>query len=417
MKYLLLVGDGMADYPLANLEGKTPLQKARTPNLDFLAQKGKLGRVKTIPRGMSPGSDIANLNILGYNPKQYYTGRGPLEAINLRVPLEEKDIVYRCNLVTVRDDILVDYSGGRIPSEEAQVLINFLNQKLSNHKIHFYSGVSYRHLMVWREGKIVKCIPPHDITGKPISKYLPTGEGAELLWEVMFASRELLETHEINQVRREVGDDPANMVWLWGGGERMSLPSFQKKYGLEGAVISAVDLIKGIGAGAGLEVINVPGATGYLNTNYLGKARAALKAFQRKDFVWVHVEAPDEASHEGNIVAKLRAIEDFDRKILGTLLEGLKKISPYRILVLPDHFTPLSLKTHSSEPVPFVIYDSAHQLDEESVFDESAAEKTGWLVKKGEELMPFFLEQKKKPRRKFINFWTNLNKKSEVEGG
>lgn len=408
----------MADYPLSQLGGKTPLQSARTPNLDFLARKGKLGRVGTIPQGMSPGSDIANLNILGYNPKQYFTGRGPLEAVNFRIPLKEKDIVYRCNLVTVRDDILVDYSGGRIPSHEAKVLIDFLNEKLSDQNIRFYSGVSYRHLMVWKNGRIVKCVPPHDIAGKSFPDYLPSGKEGALLRDLMFASRQLLEKHEINQVRRELGEDPANMIWFWGGGRRMNLPSFREKYGLEGAVISAVDLVKGIGAGAGLDVIEVPGATGYLNTNYLGKARAALKVLQKKDFVWVHVEAPDEASHEGNVVAKIRAIEDFDQKVVGYLQERLAGLPSYRILVLTDHFTPISLKTHSSEPVPFAIYDSSHPRDGGNSFDELEAKKTGWLIKKGYELMPFFLGQMKTGRRKFFHFqfWHNLGKRA-VFGG
>lgn len=402
MKYIIIIGDGMADRPLKELQGKTPLQKARTANMDKLTREGFIGRIKTIPHGFHPGSDIANLNILGYNPEEFYSGRAPLEALSIGIKLKENDVAYRCNLVTLKYNkdktkaVMEDYSSGHIPTAEAKELIQEINEKLGSEKISFYSGVSYRHIMVWSSGALnIECTPPHDITGKNIADYLPVGDHEEFLREIMLKASAILEGHPINRTRTKRGDKPANGIWLWGQGKRKILPTFTEKYGLNGSLVSAVDLIKGIGISAGFEILNVPGITGYLDTNYSGKAEASIKALQKVDIAYIHVEAPDEAGHSGNINDKIKAIEDFDKLVVGNVLKGLKSFTDYKILLLPDHATPIAVKTHTDEPVPFVIFDSRVKRKNKGLsFDESITQKDGILVfEEGYRLMDYFIKK------------------------
>ena len=397
----MLCGDGMADYPIPELQGKTPLQAAETPNLDRMAQKGLLGLVRTIPPAMPPGSDVANLSIFGYDPTLHFTGRAPLEAAAMGVKLNPEDVAFRCNLVTLglRDgrETMDDFSAGHISTGEAREIIQKIGEILGNDEFHFFPGVSYRHLLVWCDGERglqAKTTPPHDISGKEVAEFLPRGNGQEEILSLMEKAKEVLTDLPVNQKRREAGKKPANAIWLWGQGKAPALLPMTERFGLRGSVISAVDLTKGIGSYAGLEIVNVPGATGYLDTNYGGKAEYALRELSRKDFVYVHLEAPDEASHNGNLKDKIQAIEDFDRKIVGPILRGLEKIGDFRVLTLPDHPTPLVLKTHSPEPVPFVVYsseDTGNAPREERFFDEACARKTGLFVEKGHELMEKFI--------------------------
>ena len=401
-KYMVLLGDGMADYPVAELGGKTPLQAARTPHLDRLCQQGKLGLVRTVPPGLPPGSDVANLSIFGYDPALHFTGRAPLEAAAMGVKLGPDDVAFRCNLLTIsrrgEKEFMDDFSAGHISTQEARQIIAGIEKALGSHEFNFYPGVSYRHLLVWRNGGrslSLTTTPPHDITGKPIAEYLPRGEGQEGICGMMKEARQLLQNHPVNEARQKSGKKPANAIWLWGQGKAPSLLPITKRFGLAGSVISAVDLMKGIGFYAGLEIVNVPGATGYLDTNYAGKAEYALREISKKDFVYVHVEAPDEASHNGNLKDKIQAIEDFDGKIVGPILHGLQAYENFRLLVLPDHPTPLVLKTHSSEPVPFVVFsseDGGRALKKERFFDELSAQKAGLLIEKGHELLEKFIE-------------------------
>ncbi len=409
MKYIILLGDGMADRPHGGLGGKTCLQAAKTPNLDQLASLGQVGMVHTIPEGFAPGSDVANLTVLGYDPRKYYTGRSPLEAASIGVDLGPDDVAYRCNLVTLRvaggkalaggsgrRAVMEDFSAGHITTDEARLLIEEIDAKLGSERIRFYPGVSYRHLMVWKGGKDkIECTPPHDIQDKNIQDYLPRGEGDETINGLMEASTEVLMAHPVNKTRLENGKRPANSIWLWGQGKRPSMPTFREKYGLDGAMISAVDLTKGLGIYAGFETINVPGATGWLDTNYVGKAEHALWALKTKDIVYVHVEAPDEAGHTGDVKNKIKAIEDFDDLIVGNIVHGMKQFDEYRIMVLPDHPTPIELRTHSNEPVPFVIYDNTKERRGEQVaYDERIAYRKEALVfKEGYTLMDYFLKK------------------------
>ncbi|OQB11232.1 MAG: cofactor-independent phosphoglycerate mutase [Candidatus Omnitrophica bacterium ADurb.Bin205] len=398
MKYIVLVCDGMADYPVKELAGRTPIEAARTPNMDFIAKHGRIGRVRTVPAGFTPGSDIAQVSIFGYDPKKYYTGRGPLEAANLGVELEEDDVAFRCNLITASGDILRDYSAGHISSREAEIIIKFIDQSLGTNRIKFYPGISYRHLMVVKRGaedhlEKISCKPPHDISGKSISKHFPKGEGSDILIHLMNESRRLLDKHEINLVRLDLKENPGNMIWLWGQGKRPNMESFYDKYGIKGSVISAVDLIKGLGKLLGLKVINVPGATGYYDTNYEGKAQAALKALQHNDFVFVHLEAADEAGHNGDLREKITAIERFDQLILGKMLNELKRKSNFRIMVLPDHATPVDLKTHVSDPVPFGIFGQNIIARGFLGYSEKEALKSDLYFDKGHELMNYFMKQ------------------------
>jgi 2,3-bisphosphoglycerate-independent phosphoglycerate mutase len=407
MKYIILLGDGMADRPRADLGGKTCLQAARTPNLDQLATLGQVGMVHTVPEGYAPGSDVANLSVMGYDPRKYYTGRSPLEAASIGVALGPDDVAFRCNLVTLkvsgggtatarRQVLMEDFSAGHISTQEARTLIEEIDRALGSEHIRFYPGVSYRHLMVWKGGRDrIECTPPHDIQDKDIQDYLPRGEGDGIINELMAASFDLLTNHPVNKARLENGKRAANSIWLWGQGKRPSMPTFREKYGIEGAVISAVDLTKGLGVYAGFEVINVPGATGWLDTNYVGKAEHALFALKTKDIVYLHVEAPDEAGHTGDVKNKVRAIEDFDEFIVGNIMHGMKQFDEYRILALPDHPTPLEIRTHSAEPVPYVLYDNRNERKGGPVtYDERIADRKEALVfKEGYKLMDHFLDR------------------------
>ena len=396
MKYIVLVGDGMADYPIKELDNRTPLEVARTPNMDFIARAGRLGRIKTIPDKMSPASDVANISILGYNPVEFYTGRGPLEAANLGIELDDQDVAFRCNLITVLGSTLVDYSAGHISSKEATILMKFIDQNLGTERIKFYPGLSYRHILLVKKGQDehledLACRPPHDIIGQDISKNLPKGENADILIKLMQDSRKILDNHEINQVRIDLKESPANMIWLWGQGKKPAMPKFAEKYGLSGSVISAVDLIKGLGKILGLEVINVAGATGYYDTNYKGKAKAALRSLEKKDFVFVHVEAPDEASHNGDLREKITAIERFDHLVVGTILKAFQRKRNFRILVLPDHATPISVKTHTADVVCFGIFGKDIMGRGFLNYSEKEAGKSDLYFERGYELMEYFI--------------------------
>jgi 2,3-bisphosphoglycerate-independent phosphoglycerate mutase len=400
MKYIILIGDGMSDYPLEEKGGQTPLQISRTPSMDLLAQKGDLGLVKTIPEGMGPGSDVANLSVLGYDPGRFYTGRAPIEAASIGVKLSEQDVAFRCNLVTLvqRDGGLYmdDYSAGHISTEDAALIVNALKEKFDSEEITFYPGVSYRHLMVWKQGECgMITFPPHDISGRKIDPYLPRGQGAAKILKLMELSRDILPSLESNTEKKNRGEKPANAIWLWGQGRSLKVPEFSSKYGLSGSVVSAVDLIKGLGISAGLTPIFVPGATGYLDTNYEGKVYAALNALETVDFVYLHVEAPDEASHKGSFKEKLQAIEDFDKNVVTPVMEGLAgNFGQYRLMVLPDHSTPLSIMTHASDPVPFVIYSSqdlGKKARKQIGYNEQDAKETGLYIANGWELMDRFI--------------------------
>jgi len=403
MKYIVMIGDGMADRPLEELGGRTPLQTASTPNMDRLVRHGIIGKIRTVPPGYSPGSDVANLNILGYDPREFYSGRAPLEAASIGIALNKDDVAYRCNLVTLKYNktktraVMDDYSSGHITTEEAKELIIEINNSIGSDQISFYPGVSYRHIMVWSSGIAdIECTPPHDITGKDVTDYLPVGDGEDILRELMMQASGILESHPINRERIKKGNKPANSIWFWGQGKKLNIPSFREKYALEGALVSAVDLMRGLGINAGFEILQVPGITGYLDTNYVGKAEAALKALKKVDIVYIHVEAPDEAGHSGNVADKIRAIEDFDSLVVGTVLKGLDSFDQYRILILPDHATPLALRTHTEEPVPFVIYDNRIKKEHKGIgFDESITEHDDALFfEEGHKLMDYFIKGK-----------------------
>lgn len=438
MKYIILLGDGMSDYPIDELGGKTPLQVAKTPNMDYIASRGKVGMAKTVPDGFPPGSDVANLSVFGYNPVECYTGRAPLEAASIGVSLHADDVAMRCNLVTLERSsashfdintpplppgtgwdpiarsiamgsegmeqiftsggdegfekfpakmIMKDFSAGHIKTEDARKLIRHIDVELGSDEFRFYPGVSYRHLLVWKGGNDrIKTIPPHDITGKSIFPYLPSGEGEDKLIELMKASQAILRDNPVNPA--------ANSIWLWGQGKAPSMQTYKEKFGLTGSVISAVDLMKGIGIYAGLDVIDVPGATGWIDTNYKGKAEYALKSLEIKDFVYVHVEAPDEAAHNGKLKEKIKAIEDFDELVVGTVLKGINKLGDCRLLLLPDHPTPISLKTHTKDPVPFVFYDSKNAGNSGvKGYDEDSAKGTGLFLEDGFKLMEMMVSR------------------------
>ena len=379
MKYVVLVGDGMADWPLPQLGGKTPLEAANIPNMDWIARNGTCGLVRTIPKGMKPGSDVGNISIFGYDPRRSYTGRGPLEALSRGIKLKKDDVVFRCNLVKIKNGKMADYSAGHITTAEAKKVITLLNRELGGNKVKFYPGISYRHLVIINGGPSdVNYTPPHDITGRPIKGYLPKGPGAETLNILMSDSKEVLSAK----------GGKANMIWLWGQGKKPNM----KKFPLKGSVITAVDLIKGIGKAIGLKAINVPGVTGYLDTNYTGKARYALASLKKNDFVFVHVESPDESGHEGDIKHKIKAIQDFDRHVVGPILKGLvKRFDDFKIMVLSDHSTPIQIKTHSSEPVPFAIFSSKRSVNGCAGFNEKSASKTKLKIEDGHKLMGLFL--------------------------
>ncbi|OIO38066.1 MAG: cofactor-independent phosphoglycerate mutase [Candidatus Omnitrophica bacterium CG1_02_49_10] len=393
MKYIVLIGDGMADHPMSELGGKTPLAVSRTPNMDELAKMGALGTARTIPSGFQPASDVANLSILGYDPKRYYTGRGPLEAADMGITLDSGDVAFRCNLVTIAEEKMVDYSAGHIASKEADAIIKDLDKALGGSKLKFHTGTSYRHLAIFKDPAIekdlleTKCTPPHDISGQNAMKYLPKGKGADILNRIMDAAKPILEEHDVNHVRIDLKENPANSIWLWGQGGSCAMPSFKELYGIDGSIISAVNLVNGIGRLIGLDVIKVPGATGYYDTNFAGKAEYAINSLKKKDFVYVHVEAPDEASHNGDMREKMRAIENFDNYIVGGVLKEFKDKGGYRILVLPDHYTPLSIKTHTEEPIPFIMAGDGIEPDSSAVFTEDEAKKGGMKFDRAHELL------------------------------
>lgn len=376
MKYLVLVPDGMADEPHEALGGRTPMQAQDTPHMDALARAGELGLARTVPEGMSPGSDIANLSLFGYDPAQYFTGRAPLEAANMGLDLGD-GLAYRCNLVTLADETMVDFTSGHITSAEAAALIAAVEDALGGDGIHFHAGVSYRHIMVGPHTLLeAECTPPHDITGRPVAPYLPKGPAAQTLIDLMVRSRPVLAAHPVNARRRADGKREATSIWLWGQGTRPALPRIDTLYGITGAVVSAVDLVKGIGRLAGYEVLNVPGATGFLDTNYAGKVDAALRALDRVDLVYLHIEATDETGHMGDPALKMQAVADFDGKVVGPLLVGLGN-RDVRILIAPDHPTPLRVRSHTLDPVPYILYDSRHPSGSGRPYTEQDARETG----------------------------------------
>ncbi len=398
MKYVIVLGDGMADRPIQELGGKTPLAYATTPNLDRLAAGAQIGMVQTIPEGMKPGSDTANLAVLGYDPRQYYTGRSPLEALSIGVPMEKTDIALRCNLVTLTEEEsyeekrIIDHSSDEISTEDAHILIEAIKEVFTEEAWSFYTGTSYRHLTIWHEGRVVELTPPHDILEQQIGAYLPEEEALRRMMEKSFA---VLNHHPLNEERARKGLHKANSIWFWGAGTKPALASFYEKTGKRGAMISAVDLLKGIAVGSGMRMIEVEGADGTLHTNYEGKAAAAVKTLleQGDDFVYIHVEAPDEMGHQGSIERKIEAIEYLDARVIGPLVQALEEQhTDFRLLVLPDHPTPIAVRTHTSDPVPYLLYDSTRTEQHDWLYNEAAAEQTGQLLQEGYRLMDILLE-------------------------
>jgi 2,3-bisphosphoglycerate-independent phosphoglycerate mutase len=399
MKYILILGDGMADYPIPELGNKTPLQVANKPNMDMIAAKGRNGLLKTVPENMTPGSGNAILSVLGFDPKIYYTGRGPFEAAARNIKLDENDVAYRCNLITEKDGILIDYSADHIKNSESSELIEALKKQLKKpDQVEFFAGLGYRHFLMLRNymnKEIIECTPPHDAIGMEISKVLPKAEtqeaqdAGEFLRRMILESKNVLENHPVNVARRRTGKRAGNMIWPWGGGRKPVMPTFKEKYGLEAAVISAVDLVKGIGVYLGMKIVEVPGATGLYDTDYEGKADYALRAFEDSDMVFVHVEAPDEAGHSRDYELKTKTIEDLDKRLIGHILDELKE--DYVIAVLPDHPTPIKIGTHTRDPVPFAIYSPSAKADEVKQFDEESAKKGAVGFIQGEAFMSLFL--------------------------
>lgn len=396
MKYIVVLGDGMADEPLEELGGKTPLEYAETPQMDALAKAGEIGMVKTVPEGMSPGSDTANLSVLGYDPKIYYSGRSPLEALNIGVDMEDGDVAVRVNLVTLSEEEgeyeekrILDHSSDEISTEEAAQLLEAVREVLENEVFQFYVGTSYRHCLIWKKGMVMPLTPPHDIRGKKIREYLPQDP---LFLKMQKKSYEILQNHPVNVKRREQGLNPANSLWFWGAGTKPSLSPFEKKFGKKGAMISAVDLLKGIAVGTNMKNISVEGANGGLHTNYEGKAKAALQVLLKDgyDFAYIHVEAPDEMGHQGSTEKKIQAIEYLDQRVIRMVKEGMDDSGEdYRMLILPDHPTPICVKTHTADSVPYLLYDSRKNEKHGWKYNEAEAEKSGNRVTEGHELMKY----------------------------
>ena len=392
-KYVIIIPDGAADYPLDCFDGKTILQAAEIPNTDKISINGKQGIVQTIPPDMPPGSDVAQMSLLGYDPMQYYPGRAPIEAAARGIKLAPNEWVFRCNLVTIADGKMADHSAGHISTEEAARLIRELEAALGEQNLRFYAGVSYRNLCVIGGVKFdVETQPPHDIIGQKVSKNLPHGKNADILNDIMARSQQLFEIHEINRVRRDLGENPVSGVWLWGQGQAAHLESFKKRFGLKGAAITAVDLVKGLAKLIGFDVIDVPGATGYFDTNYVGKADAAIKALQDHDLVFVHVEAPDEAGHSGNAELKKKAVEMIDKHVVGPVHEALKEYESWRILVMPDHPTPIETQAHTDDPVPFAMAGAGVNGILHRPFSEENSYQSGFRVDNGFEMMEYFLK-------------------------
>lgn len=401
MKYVIVLCDGMADEPMEELGGKTPLETAATPNMDRLAPLSEIGMVRTVPEGMSPGSDTANLSVIGYNPREYYTGRSPLEALSIGVDMEQTDVSFRCNIVTLteeqeryEDRVIVDHSSGEISTEDAAVLVEALKEGLKREGYEFYAGTSYRHLLIWKNGQVVELTPPHDILTRRIGDYLPQDQ---VLREMMEKSYEILSVHPLNLERKRKGLNPANSAWFWGAGTRPMLRSFEEKNGKKGVMISAVDLLKGIAVGASMHNISVEGANGGLNTNYAGKAKAAADALIQDgyDFAYIHIEAPDEMGHQGNLANKILSIEMIDHDIIGpaaSMLEDAGK--DFRMLVLPDHPTPIRVRTHTSDPVPYMLYDSRKAEHMADAYNEAEASETGIREDEGYTLIDHLFEKR-----------------------
>lgn len=394
MKYVIVLGDGMADEPIEVLGGKTPLEYAKTPAMDRLSKKAEVGMVHTIPEGMKPGSDTANLSVLGYDAKKYYSGRSPLEALSIGVPMKDTDIALRCNIVTISDDdvpfeekTIIDHSSSEISTEDCAVLLNAVKEQLETEQYHFYVGTSYRHCLIWEKGQVIDLVQPHDVLGQTIGQHLPKDS---MLLHMMKKSYEILKDHPLNIERKKQGLNPANCCWFWGAGTKPMLSSFQEKTGKKGMMISAVDLLKGIAVGAGMGVAKVEGANGGLHTNYAGKTQAAIKALCEDgyDFAYIHVEAPDEMGHQGSVERKVQAIEYLDEKVIEPLTVALDAQNvEYRLLVLPDHPTPIRVRTHTSNSVPFLLYDSTKERSETWNYNEREAALTGIKVEKGHELI------------------------------
>lgn len=402
MKYVVFLGDGMADFPTEKLSGKTPLELANKPNIDRMAKCGTMGLAKTVDDSLKPGSDVANLSVLGYDPLQYYTGRSPLEALSIGVDLADSDVTFRANIVTVsgeekyEDKTMIDYSAGEISTEEARTLIAYLQEHLVVPDFSLHAGVSYRHLLVWNGGTTdVGLTPPHDITNRPVKDYLPKGEKSGILFDIMKKSHELLRNHPVNLARIKAGKNPANTLWIWGEGTRPALDLFKDKFGISGTMISAVDLLKGIANGTGMDSIDVPGATGNIDTNFDGKAKAAIDALRGgTDFVYIHVEAPDECGHHAQADLKIKAIELIDEKIVAPVMAYLDESGEdYKVLICPDHPTPLDLMTHVKDPIPFVMYKKGQQDGKGLAYTEANAKETGVYVEKGCKLMELLLEK------------------------
>lgn len=400
MKYVVVLCDGMADEPIEALDNKTPLEYADTPNMDELSKFSEIGIANTIPEGMNPGSDTANLAVLGYDPKKYYSGRSPLEALSIGVPMEDTDIAVRCNVVTIseedkafEDQTIIDHSSDEISTEDAAVLLNAVKEKLGNERFQFYVGTSYRHCLIDKKGSVYELTPPHDILTKRIGDYLPKDV---TLRKMMEESYEILKNHPLNIERKKKGLNPANCCWFWGAGTKPMLDPFYEKTGLKGAMISAVDLLKGIAVGADMKVLSVEGANGGLNTNYTGKCEAAYSALSHEDcdFVYIHIEAPDEMGHQGSFERKVKAIENIDKKIIGPLVNKLKndKID-FRLLVLPDHPTPVRLRTHTSDGIPYMLYDSRNVYTSDSLYSEESGRASGILEENGYKLINKLLEK------------------------
>ena len=399
MKYIVILGDGMADRPIEALGNETPLAYAKTPMMDELAAKGEIGMVHTVPDGMSPGSDTANLSVLGYNPRKYYSGRSPLEALSIGVPMKDTDIALRCNLVTLseeedryEDRTMIDHSSSEISTEDAAVLLEAVRKELETDEFKFYVGTSYRHLLIWDRGEVVSLAQPHDILEQKITDKLPENKA---LYEMMKKSYDILVNHPINIERKKQGLHPANSCWFWGAGTKPSLSSFEEKTGKKGAMISAVDLLKGIAVGSSMKVITVDGANGGLHTNYEGKAQAAVDVLTDKgyDFVYVHLEAPDEIGHQGSVERKVQAIENLDARIIRPIVEGLRaKGEDFRMVILPDHPTPICIRTHSSDSVPYLLYDSTKEQANTWKYNEAEAEKTDNFVAEGYTLIDHLFE-------------------------
>lgn len=400
MKYVVVLGDGMADEPIESLGGKTPLAYAETPNLDKLSKKSKIGMVHTIPDGMNPGSDTANLSVIGYDPKIYYSGRSPLEALSIGVPMKDTDVALRCNIVTISEEdvpfaekTIIDHSSSEISTEDCAVLLKAVMEELANEEFQFYVGTSYRHCLIWDKGEVISLTPPHDVLGQVIGQYLPK---EEVFRKMMERSHEILINHPLNIERKKQGLNPANCCWFWGAGTKPALTSFEEKTGKKGMMVSAVDLLKGIAVGAGMGVVEVEGANGGLHTNYEGKVDAAVKALTEDgyDFVYIHVEAPDEMGHQGSVERKVQAINYLDTRVIGPVAEQLKdKGVDFRMLVLPDHPTPIRVRTHTSDNVPYMLYDSTDEKENTWNYNEKEAAESGNLVAQGHTLIDILFEK------------------------